>query len=75
MIVKPGLRPPTDMQGRINVGFAPFHNFAEFFPILDLLKGQQLYRRAGDNHAVKPLVPNLTEGFIEFEQVLGWGIL
>ena len=38
-----GNSPP--MQGRINVGFAPFHNFAEFFPILDLLKSLRRIRQ------------------------------
>ena len=75
MIMKSCLGTPADMQSRMDVVFAPFHNFAQFRPIGNFFKFQMLHRCSCDNHSVKVLVFNIRKGFIEFEKVVLWSIL
>ena len=74
MIVESGLRTPADVQGGINVGQRPLHDFAEFIPVVHLFKRHLFHRRAGDDQTVKPLAADFVKGFIEFEQVLAGGV-
>ena len=69
MVVKPCLRPPTDVKGTVDVGLAPLHDFAEFGPVIHFLEGDMFDGRARDDHAVEFLVFDLIEGLIEGEQV------
>lgn len=74
MIVEGGLSTPADVQGGINVGQRPPHDFAELIPVVHLFKRHLFHRRAGDDQTVKPLGADLVKGFIEFEQVLAGGV-
>ena len=59
----------------MNVGLAPLHNLGQLLPVIHLLKGQILHRRAGDDHTVEFPVFQLIEGLIEGQQMLLRGIL
>ena len=74
VVIQPGLRAPADMEGGIHVCFAPFHNFAELFPIIHLFKGEMLHRRAGNNHAVKFFLAYIVKDLVKFEHMLSRGV-
>ena len=74
MVVQGSLRAPADVQGGVNVAFAPLHDLAQLVPVADLLELQVLDRRAGDDHSIKVFFLDVVEHFIELEQVLGGGI-
>ena len=69
MMVQARLRTPADMHSGIHVGQAPVHHSGELLPVVDFLKRHILNRRAGDNHAVEALIPELVEGFVKSLQV------
>ena len=71
MVVQSGLRAPTNVKGGKDICFAPLHDAAKFVPILNLLKGHLLDRRACDNQTVKTLVADIVECFIKFKKMLG----
>ena len=74
VVVQGGLRAPADVQGGVNVAFAPLHDLAQLVPVADLLELQVLDRRTGDDHPVEVLLLDVVEHFIELEQVLGGGV-
>ena len=74
MVVQGGLRAPADVQGGVDVAFAPLHDLAQLVPVADLLELQVLDRRTGDDHPVEVLLLDVVEHFIELEQVLGGGV-
>ena len=74
VIIQPGLRPPADVEGGIDMGLAPLHDPADLRPVFHLLKGHGLHRRAGNNHAVKLSVLHLIEHLIELEKMLAGGV-
>ena len=63
------------MERRMDIGLAPFHDLAQFRPIIHLLKFHQFHRRTGDDHAVKLPVLQFIEGLIECQQMLLRNIL
>ena len=74
VVVQARLRPPADMKGGIDVGFAPVHNGLEFLPVVHVFKVEQFNRGAGDDHAVELLIPDVVERFVERIQVGGGGV-
>ena len=46
----------ADVQGGVNVAFAPLHDLAQLVPVADLLELQVLDRRTGDDHPVEVLL-------------------
>ena len=74
VVVKSRLRAPADVEGGMDVGFAPLHDLAQFRPVVHIFKGHLLHRRAGDHHAVEFPILQFVEGFIEIQQMLLRGI-
>ena len=62
------------MKGAVHMGLAPFHNFAQLRPILNLLKRQLFNRRAGYYHTVKCAVANILKGFVKRKKVFCRGV-
>jgi hypothetical protein len=75
VVIECGLRAPADMEGGIDVCFAPFHDFAKLFPVVDRFKIKMLDRRACYYHAVVFLMLDLVEGRVEREQMIGRSVL
>ena len=69
VIVQSRLSTPADMEGGMDVGLAPLHNLGQLLPVVHLLKGQILHRRAGDDHAVEFPILQLVEGLVEGQQM------
>ena len=65
VMVEPGLRRPADVQGAVDVGLAPVHEFDELGPVVDRLKVHALDRSARDDHAVELLIADVCEGLVE----------
>jgi len=70
MIIKPRLRPPADVEGRINVGLRPLEHLTKLRPVVHLFKGHLLHRCAGNDQPVKPLTLHVVKGLIIPEQVI-----
>ena len=49
VVVKPRLRAPADVEGGVDVRLRPFHDLAQFVPVLHFLKLEVFHRRAGDD--------------------------
>ena len=69
MMIERCLSAPTDMKGRINMGFRPIHESAQFRPVIHFLKGHLLHRCAGNNETVKTFLLNISKGFVKFQQM------
>ncbi|MPM17624.1 hypothetical protein SDC9_64021 [bioreactor metagenome] len=69
MVIQTGLRAPADMHGGGNVRFAPLHDPRKLFPIIDFLKREVLYRRAGNDHAVKEPALYLGKRLVVFLEI------
>ena len=54
----------------MDVRFAPFHNFAQLRPVVHLLEGQVLHRRAGDEQSVELLVLHVGKPLVKRQHVL-----
>ncbi len=74
VVVEPRLRRPADVEDRVDVGFRPFHDLAEFLPVVDLLVLHPLDRRAGDDETVETPVLHVVEVLIEGLHVRGGGV-
>ncbi|MPN57315.1 hypothetical protein SDC9_205009 [bioreactor metagenome] len=66
VVIQPGLRTPADVHGGIDVCEGPGHNFAQFIPVVHFIKRHGFNWSAGDNQAVKALIFDFIESFIEF---------
>ena len=74
VIVKSGLRSPTDVHSACNVSVGPFKHLRYLIPIAHVFKFQMFYRRTGYNHSVKLLVLQYIKIFVEHHHVLYWCI-
>ena len=75
VVIQPSLGAPADVQHRVDVLLAPLHNLAHLVPVVHLLKGELLHRRAGDDKAVELLVLHVGEGLIKGVEMVGAGVL
>ena len=75
VVVQPRLSAPADVKGGVDVRLGPLHDLAQLRPVVHLLKGKVLHRRAGDDQAVKGPVPHLVKGFVEGQHVGLGGVL
>ena len=75
VVVEPRLGPPADVEGRVDMAFGPLHDLAELLPVLHLLEGQVLHRRAGDDEAVEVPAAHVVEVAVEGEHMLLGGVL
>jgi hypothetical protein len=75
MIIKTCLGAPTDMEGRINISFSPFEDFAKLTPIVNLFKFHKLNGSTGDNHTVIFSMFDHIKGIVELVKVALGGIL
>ena len=71
VVVQPRLRPPADVEGGVDVGLGVVHDLAQLVPVVHLLEGDGLHRRASDDHAVETAVPHLVEGLVKGFEVGG----
>ena len=62
----------ADMEGAVDMGFAPFHDFHQLVPIFHLFKLHLFDGRACDNQTIPILLLYLVEGFIEGKQMILW---
>ena len=74
MIVQPGQRAPTQVDGGVDVLLGVVHDGTQLVPVVDILVVEILNGRAGDDHAVKALVFDLVEALVERLHVLGRGV-
>ena len=74
-VVQRGERRPAQVHGREDVLLAPVHDAAVLVPVVDLLEGQVLHRRARDDEAVVVAVGEGVEGLVELDQVVGRDVL
>ena len=74
MVVKPRLGAPADMEGGVDVGFAPFHDPAQLGPVVHFFKGQLLHRGAGNDHSVKFSFLDFVKGFVKGQQMVGGSV-
>ena len=74
-VVKPCHRAPADVERAEYVAVGIVHDAAQLLPVVHLLKGQLLHRRAGDNHAVEFLAEDVVGGKIEAAQMRGGCVL
>ena len=65
MMVKSGLRRPTDIKGGRDMRTRPIENLGNLVPIGHFLKIHLFHRSAGDNHAVILLVTHLLKIRVE----------
>jgi len=70
MIIQTCLCAPADMEGAVDMGFAPFHDFHQLVPIFHLFKFHLFDGRACDNQTIPILLLYLVEGFIEGKQMI-----
>ena len=75
VVIETCLGTPADMQSGMDVGFGPFHDFAQLTPVVHVGEIQILHRSAGDDHAVILPVPDLVKGGIEGREMIGVGVL
>ena len=75
VIVKPGLSPPAQVEGRGHMGLAPLHDHGQFFPVIDLLKLHHLHRSPCDDHAVVLFPLYIRKRHIKLVQMAGRGVL
>ena len=75
VVVKSRLGSPADVEGGMDMGFAPLHNPAQLRPVVHFLKGHLLHRRTSDHHAVKFPVFQLVKSFVEGQKMLLRGVL
>ena len=75
MKVQPRLGAPADVEGGVDVGAAPRHNFAQLRPVVHLVELQIFHWSAGDDHSVEVTVPYLVKGGIKGGQVVLVGVL
>ena len=52
------------------MGLAPLHDFAQFLPVVHVLKRHLLHRRTGDDHAVKFPVFQLLKALVKGQKML-----
>ncbi len=53
VIEEPRLGGPADVEGGVDVGFAPLHDPAQLLPVVHLFKGQLLHGSPSDDHSVE----------------------
>ena len=70
MVVDAGLRAPADVEGAVHMSLAPFHYFAEFFPVFHFFEGKKFYRSAGYNETVEVAVLYFIESLVKGEEML-----
>ncbi len=59
MMVEARLSTPADVEGGKHMGFRPVHDLTELRPVLHLLKGNLLHRRAGYDQPVKVFLTDI----------------
>ena len=74
VMIKPCLRAPADVKGGIDVFVRPVHDLAQLVPVIDLLKGNLLHRRTGDDQPVEVVVFYLVKGLVEGRQMVRRGV-
>ena len=57
-VIERSLRAPAEVQRLLDMGLRPIEDLGQFLPILDMLEGHRLDRRASDNEAVEISVAN-----------------
>ena len=70
VVVQSRLGSPADVEGGVDVALGPLHDSAQLLPVLHLLEGQVLHRRAGDDHAVVVVLPHVVKVAVEGQHVL-----
>ena len=74
MVVQTRQRTPTKVNRRVDILLGVVHDPAKLVPIVHGLIVQILNGGAGDDHAVKALVPDLIKGLVKSLHVLGCGV-
>lgn len=74
MMVQPRLRAPADIQCRMHVLFGIVHDIDQFVPVVHGLEWQLLHGRAGDDHAVEGMIPDLRKRLVKPLQMLRCGV-
>ena len=71
MEMKRRLSRPADMEGGIDVGFGPAHDFTEFVPVIHVTEFEVFDGCAGDDKAVELFVLDFLVGTVERFHMLG----
>ena len=74
MVVQARQRTPAKVDRRVDILLGVVHDPAKLVPIVHGLIVQILNGGAGDDHAVKTLVPDLIKGLVKSLHVLGCGV-
>ena len=68
--VKASLGTPADVERGVDMGFGPFHDFAELIPVIYLSEVQILYWSSSNDHAIITPVTDLVKGGIKRGKVV-----
>ena len=74
VVVETCLRTPADVQGAVDMGFAPVHDLADLIPVGDFGEVEFFDGGACDDHAVEVLVFDVVKGAVEGLQVFLGGV-
>src|SRR3989344_2504247 len=75
VIIQSGLRSPTNVEGRIDMGLSPLQNPAQLRPIIHLFEREMFDWRASDEHAVEFLTSDIVPIAVKNAQVIPSRIL
>ncbi len=74
VVIDARLGRPADVKRGLDMGLGPLHDLAELRPVVDLIVGELLHRRPGDDQAIEVPVFDLIEAVVKLVQMVVGGV-